>query len=125
MKRALYIGIAGAIGAILRTAIAEMVGDEIGFPFATLFVNILGSFLLCLLVSKVISGFVINSNLKVALQTGFLGSFTTLSAFSMETVHLLEDGQLFLAFLYVSISLLGGLSVGVLGFSLGRKRRIR
>lgn len=124
MKRALYIGIAGAGGAILRTSIAEIVGDEIGFPIATLFVNIVGTFLLCLLVSKIVTGFVVNPDLSVALQTGLLGSFTTLSAFSMETVHLLETGQVFFALLYISISLLGGLSVGLLGFSLGRKRRI-
>lgn len=124
MRRAFYIGIAGAVGAVLRTVIAELIGHEVRFPVATLSVNIIGTFLLCFLISTITERFSIHEDLNAALQIGFLGSFTTLSAFSMETVHLLESGQVVLTFFYVGVSLIGGLSAGLLGFSLGRKRRL-
>ena len=49
MKKVFWIGLAGAIGAILRTVIGQFVKDESGFPIATFTVNIIGTFILCLI----------------------------------------------------------------------------
>ena len=124
LKQAAYVGVAGAFGAVLRMVIGQIIGSSSGFPVATLAVNSIGTFLLCFIVAKVAGNWTIQENSKVALQTGFLGSFTTFSAFSMETVHLFEAGQYVLAVLYVSASIVCGLGVALVGFLLGRKRRV-
>ena len=51
MKKLIWIGLAGAAGAILRTVIGQIVNDESGFPIATFAVNIVGTFLLCFIVA--------------------------------------------------------------------------
>ena len=122
MKKLLWIGLAGAAGAISRTAIGQFVNDETGFPIATFAVNIVGTFLLCFLVTGVYRKLKANKDIEDAITTGFLGSFTTFSALSMETVLLVENGQYIMAILYVGISIVGGLGAGVLGFHLGRKK---
>lgn len=124
MKRVCYIGLAGALGAILRTWVGLIWGNEVGFPVATLTVNLIGTLLLCFIGSKLANGMSMDKEMSAAIQTGFLGSFTTFSAFSMETVLLFESGQMITAFLYISMSVIGGLGAGLLGFSLGRKRRV-
>lgn len=123
MKQAVYVGVAGSFGAVLRMVIGQVIGSSSGFPVATLTVNSIGTFLLCFFVARVAGGWAIRENSKVALQTGFLGSFTTFSAFSMETVHLFEMGQFVLALLYVSASIVCGLGLALVGSLLGRKRR--
>lgn len=118
MKQALYVGMAGAFGAICRIGIGELLD---GSPIATLTVNLLGTFILCLLSAGVIQRLTSDQQLQTAITTGFLGSFTTFSAFSMETVSLIQNGKMMLAGLYVIVSVLGGLIIGTLGFSFGRK----
>jgi len=115
------MGLAGAAGAVLRTGIGQMVVSGSGFPFATLIVNIIGTFILCLLVSGVLRKLTANQNLQDAVTTGFLGSFTTFSALSIETILLVENGQILIAIAYISTSAIGGLMAGVFGFSIGRK----
>ena len=56
--------------------------------------------------------------MRLAIGTGFTGAFTTFSTFSVETVHLMETGHVNLAFLYVILSVLGGLLLVALGFIL-------
>ena len=118
MKQALFVGIAGAIGAICRVGIGEMLN---GSPIATLTVNLLGTFILCLLSAGVIRQLTTDQQLQTAITTGFLGSFTTFSAFSMETVSLFQNGQVMLGSLYVFVSISVVLSLGMLGFRFGRK----
>lgn len=122
MKKVIWIGFAGAIGAIMRTVIGQFVTEKSGFPIATFSINIVGTFLLCYLVAGVLTNFKVNKDNQDALTTGFLGSFTTFSALSMETVKLAENGQFMLAVLYVGISIIGGLSAGTIGFYFGRKK---
>jgi CrcB protein len=121
MKTIFWIGLAGAIGAILRTVIGHFVKEESGFPIATFAVNIIGAFLLCLLAAGVINKLSKNKDIQDVITTGFLGSFTTFSALSMETVKLAENGQMMMAFFYVAISIIGGLGAGTIGFRLGQK----
>lgn len=122
MKQVFYIGLAGAAGAILRTGIGQMMGSGFGFPLSTFIVNMIGTFLLCFLVTGVLKKWQVNEKIEGAMTTGFLGSFTTFSAFSMETVLLIENGQFVSAAIYVSASILGGVGAGLLGSSIGRKK---
>ena len=66
----------------------------------------------------------VHKDVQDIVTTGFLGSFTTFSALSVETVLLVENNQFILAGLYVLCSILGGLSAGALGFRLGRKKAL-
>jgi fluoride exporter len=122
MKKLLWIGLAGAAGAIIRVAIGNIVSNDSGFPFSTLAVNIVGTFLLCFIVAGAFRKLAVHQELQEIVTTGFLGSFTTFSAVSMETVLLVEKGHIILAGSYIIFSVIGGLTAGTLGFRLGRKR---
>ena len=122
MKKLLWIGFAGALGAVSRAVIGQIIHDESGFPIATLTVNIIGTFLLCFLVTGMVRKISAKQEIQEAITTGFLGSFTTFSALSMETVLLVENGQIVMGVLYVGLSIIGGLSAGLLGFHVGRKK---
>jgi fluoride exporter len=122
MKSYLWIGLAGALGALARTGIGELVPHENGFPIATFSVNMIGTFILCLFVTGVVRKISEAKHIQDAVNTGFLGSFTTFSALSMEAVLLFENGQLVIAVLYVGLSIIGGLLAGLLGFHVGRKK---
>ncbi len=122
MKKLLWIGLAGVVGACARTFIAQLVHVESGFPFATFGVNMIGTFLLCFITAGACRKLNVSKDLKDVVTTGFLGAFTTFSALGMETVLLVEAGRLWLAILYVGCSILGGLASGMLGFHLGGKQ---
>ncbi|MCZ2260726.1 fluoride efflux transporter FluC [Sporosarcina sp. G11-34] len=122
MKKILWIGLVGALGAVLRTTIGQMIHNEAGFPIATFTVNIIGTFLLCFLVAGMVEKLSKEKAVQDAITTGLLGSFTTFSALSMETVLLVENGQSLMALSYVGLSILFGLGAGLLGFYFGRKK---
>src|SRR5699024_12290508 len=89
------MGIGGFIGSVLRYTIGLIMNnDTLTFPFATLTVNLLGSFFLSFLVFTVFRKVNISTNVQVALTAGLLGSFTTFSAVSVETISLLVNGEL-------------------------------
>jgi fluoride exporter len=119
MKNIVWIGLAGAAGAILRVLLGQLIQSESGFPTVTLFINTVGTFVLCFIVSGALHKISANTKLYDSVTTGFLGSFTTFSALSMETVLLVENGQLVMAVLYVALSLIGGLVAGTFGFYVG------
>lgn len=121
MKEALLIGIAGMFGAVLRTSIGLLIGGGNAFPTATFCVNMLASWLLCFMATGILDQIVGRIQLREMITVGFLGSFSTFSAFSIETVLLFESGQLLIAFMYVSASILGGIGIGLFGFYCGRK----
>ena len=122
MKKLLWIGLAGATGAIMRVAIGKAIPSDSGFPISTLTVNVIGTFLLCFILAGAFRSLSTHKEFQAAVTTGFLGSFTTFSALSMETVLLLEKDQFLLAGLYIIISVFGGIFAGVLGFHLGGKK---
>ena len=113
----LWIGIAGFFGATLRYSIGLFLFDEsVVFPFATLTVNLIGSFLLAWFTTAFVKRFSISNHLKAAIGTGFIGSFTTFSTLSVETVTLIKNEELLLALIYVLISIFGGLMMSRLGY---------
>ena len=116
----LQVALGGALGASARylTSVAAMRLVGPGFPWATLAVNVLGSFLMGVLVVALAR----EGGTRAApfLMTGVLGGFTTFSAFSLEAVTLWERGAMGEAALYVGLSV--GLSIGalMLGAALAR-----
>ncbi|WP_077211795.1 fluoride efflux transporter CrcB [Bacillus dakarensis] len=117
----LFIGVAGSFGAILRYMTGVVLYDEsVVFPFATLTVNLIGSFLLAWFTTGIVKWFSLSPLFKAAIGTGFIGSFTTFSALSVETVTLVRNGDLVLALIYVLVSVFGGLVMSRVGFSLSK-----
>ena len=122
MRKLLWIGLAGSTGAIMRVLIGQAVPNVSGFPISTLTVNVIGTFLLCFIIAGACRTLSAHEDVQDIVTTGFLGSFTTFSALSVETVLLVENNQFILAGLYVLCSIIGGISAGALGFRLGRKK---
>ena len=113
----LAVGIGGAIGASLRFFLSQIIVYEAGFPLATFSANCIG----CFLLSYLLSGKLLNTypKIKLALTTGLLGSFTTFSTFSSETISLISDQLYGMAFIYVLLSAIGGLLLSFVGYRLG------
>jgi fluoride exporter len=113
MPVALQVALGGAIGATCRFLLAGAIGRRLGsgFPFGTLSVNVIGSFVMGLALVFVLRRPELGLQpLASFLMTGILGGFTTFSAFSLETVLLIERGRSDLAALYV---------LGSVAFSVG------
>ena len=94
MLQVIYVGLGSFVGGALRYIISLLLSNKAAhFPFATFFVNILGSFLIGLVMGVFINGF-FNENYRLFLVTGVLGGFTTYSAFSYETFELIKTGNI-------------------------------
>lgn len=118
-KSIFAVGFGGAAGAILRYCVILTAGHSF-FPFGTLLINIVGSFLL-----GMINGYFASkkrSLVFLALGSGFCGGFTTMSTFSQEVVDLLQT-SLALAGLYIGATLFFGLVAGFFGLGLFNRRK--
>ncbi|UWR11962.1 fluoride efflux transporter CrcB [Sulfitobacter mediterraneus] len=117
------VALGGAVGAALRylsgVAMMRLTGPQ-EFPLAILTVNVIGSFLMGVFV--VVAAHRGLTHLSPLVMTGLLGGFTTFSAFSLETVTLMERGQIGAAGLYVALSV--GLSVAGLMLGLWMARGV-
>ena len=104
----IYISIAlgGSLGAISRywvsTATYSWLGNN--FPYGTLMVNVTGSLLMGFLTVVLVQRFDVSNEVRLGLIVGFLGSFTTFSTFSMDTIHWLESGAVIKALAYILVS---------------------
>ena len=114
------VALGGALGATLRYATmisaARILG--VGFPVGTIFINILGSFIMGFLVVALDQRNLLN--LYPFLMIGLLGGFTTFSAFSLDTYMLYEQGNIVGLMLYVTISVLFSIMALFGGIWLGR-----
>ncbi|SEH08537.1 fluoride efflux transporter CrcB [Candidatus Venteria ishoeyi] len=121
----LVIACGGALGAITRfwvsTSIYHWLGR--GFPYGTLAVNIIGSFLMGFLAVYLVErlGPEFSPQWRAAILIGFLGSFTTFSTFSLETLHLLLDDDYLRAFLNILLSLVTCIGAAGVGFWFARQ----
>ena len=111
-------GIGGALRHGVNVGAAKLFGY--GFPFGTLIVNVLGSFLIGMLAGYFAFRTGIGQHLRLFLTTGVLGGFTTFSAFSLDTALLIERHNYALAAAYVMGSVAAGLVALFLGLSLFR-----
>ncbi len=123
MIHLLLVALGGAIGAgarhLVNLSALRLVATS-GFPVGTLFINIVGSFAMGLAAGYFVFRGEGGMPLRLFLTTGILGGFTTFSAFSLETVLLLERGQAGLAALYVAGSVAGSIGGLVAGLALVR-----
>ncbi len=106
MLQLLAIAGGGALGALARFLVSNGVYRLLGrdFPWGTLGVNMLGSFAMGLLFVLLLERSLMAAELRAAILIGFLGSFTTFSTFSLETLTLVEQGEMLRAALNVGFS---------------------
>lgn len=122
LKLIMLIGIGGMIGALLRYSISEIFVMVNGFPYATLIANLLGCFLLTFLLNNDIVKQKLASEVRTAIGTGLVGSFTTFSTFSLEAIELLSNNIL-LALTYIFLSVCGGVAFCYLGLKLANNKQ--
>ena len=101
------VALGGATGSMLRYSAAAGVNRlaQSYFPWGTLFVNVVGSFLIGLIMVLLMKTGEWRENYRLLLVTGVMGGFTTFSSFSWETWKLLEDGRLPMAFANIALSI--------------------
>lgn len=118
LKNFLYVMLGGAVGAALRYAVGLLCNhfQTISFPFATLAVNVIGCFLLGLLVAAAGKNVSLSPEVYLMLTVGLCGAFTTFSTFSADTFRLFESGQFVSAVIYAGSTLV----LGMLAFFLSR-----
>lgn len=123
MERFLIVCGAGAVGCGARYLVTLWATERFGekFPYGTLIVNLVGSFLIAFVLELSIRIASFPPNLKLALTTGFMGGLTTYSAFNYESTSLLSDGHVVRGLLNIGITLIGCLVAGGLGIVVARR----
>lgn len=119
----LLVGIAGSLGATLRYTLGLLLFHEASFPLSTLCINLIGCFLLAYFSVGMFARSKMSVSVKTAIGTGFIGSFTTFSTVSVETVTMLTEGDIVLGCIYIFFSLVGGLLMSSFGFYLQKARK--
>lgn len=120
MHAVLLVGVGGAIGSMARYGMSVLVGRfwSGSFPLAILLINIIGSVLMGVLVGLMARFMPPMANeIRLFIAVGVLGGFTTFSSFSLDTITLIERGELVQAIFYVALSVvvcLAGLYLGLL-----------
>ncbi|MEQ1553910.1 MAG: fluoride efflux transporter CrcB [Ferruginibacter sp.] len=104
LKNILLVGLGGSIGAMLRYIITLLLKVQ-NFPYQTLLVNIIGSLVIGLVFGLSAKNHNFPESLKLFLATGICGGFTTFSAFSIENMNMLKQGNYLLAILYIFASI--------------------
>ena len=122
MTAVLYVALFGALGCLARYFLSGWVYDLIGrtLPYGTLAVNVIGAFLIGLVMEFGLRSAAVSPELRIGLTIGFLGGFTTFSTFSYETVRLLESAQLPEALANVLLSVTACLTFTFLGIIAAR-----
>jgi len=113
----LLVGLGGGLGSILRYGASLLIHTKI-FPYATLVVNIMGSFIIGVVFALSIREEGLSGNWKLFLATGICGGFTTFSAFSLENMGLIQSGKYGMVLTYILISLVLGILATFLGYQL-------
>jgi fluoride exporter len=123
LRKYIYIGIGGVVGAILRFIIKDIYSGQYqgNFPFDTLLINTLGCFLLALIMTIALEVLELNSNLRLGIATGLLGAFTTLSTMCKEVSSLIFQGFYLEAILYAASTLFFGFIAIYLGIAVSRE----
>lgn len=120
MNKILLVFIGGGIGSICRHLISVSFKslDALAFPIATFIANLIGCFIIGLLVGKVN----LDKKMNLLLVTGFCGGFTTFSTFSKESLFLFEEHHLVLAFTYIISSIIIGTILVWAGYAITYKK---
>jgi CrcB protein len=123
MSQIVAIASGGAVGAVLRYWVSTWVYafSGRGFPYGTLAVNVLGSLVMGFLFVWLLERLSNDLTLRAFLLIGLLGAFTTFSTFSVETLNLIESGQLARALVNVLLSVVLCVAAAALGVLLARQ----
>jgi len=120
--RAVWVGVAGFLGAVSRYWmdgwVSRLTGG--GFPWGTLTVNVSGCFLVGFLATVMGERFLPNPTVRIATTVGFVGAYTTFSTFAYESLRQVQDGALGLAVLNVGASVMIGVAAAWIGVVSGR-----
>ncbi len=102
------IALGGSLGAISRYWVSTTTYSWLGsnFPYGTLMVNVTGSLVVGFLTVVLVQRFDVSDEVRLGLIVGFLGSFTTFSAFSIDTIHWIENGAVIKALVYILVSVI-------------------
>ena len=116
----LAIGSGGFIGAVLRAYLNGLISHKLphDIPIGTLSVNLLGSFIMGILVAYFMYSSYFSLHVKSFLSTGILGALTTYSTFAIESFLLLEGGSIVLAFTNMFLNVFGTVIMAGVGFYL-------
>ncbi len=106
LPQILVIMLGGSLGALMRFIVSNSVTAKLGsnFPYGTLTVNVLGSFVMGFLAMFLVERMGLDPLLRLGIFVGFLGAFTTFSTFSMETLDLFEQGESLRALMNMFVS---------------------
>jgi len=123
LKALVFIAIGGAVGAVMRYATSLGVYSVMGrsFPYGTLFVNVAGSLTMGVLSILMLERYDVEPEWRAAILVGLLGSYTTFSTFSIETLNLLEQGDMLRASINILFSIVICLAAVWLGVLIGRQ----
>ncbi|MDR2691555.1 MAG: fluoride efflux transporter CrcB [Dysgonamonadaceae bacterium] len=120
VKQLLLIGLGGGIGSMMRFLVSKIPFEQDSFPWATFVVNIVGCFLIGLLIGLSVLHLYWGRDMRLFLVTGFCGGFTTFSTFSTENVSLYYSGNYFLLGAYILLSVIVGFAAVLLGLALSK-----
>jgi len=116
-----HVALGGAVGAVARVALATRFPATPGsLPWVTLVENLVGAFLLALVITLLTERLALDPAVRLLVCTGMLGAFTTYSTLAVELDRLLAAGALAIAGTYVALTLLGGLTAALAGLRLGQ-----
>ncbi|MBQ0098556.1 MAG: fluoride efflux transporter CrcB [Oscillospiraceae bacterium] len=105
MMSCLCVALGGAIGSVLRYLIGLIkIEESIVFPYKTLAINIIGSFLIGIVVALTMKKVDLNPDLVLFFKVGICGGFTTFSTFALESVNLFQSGKILVSLLYIVLS---------------------
>jgi fluoride exporter len=123
MFQLLLIALGGAVGTAARYGVSIWARDALGtgFPYGTLAVNVLGSFLLGFIMQIGLRTEVLTSSMRLTLGTGVMGGFTTYSTFNYESLRYFDERAWAVGFLNVGVTLFGCFVAGTLGILAGRR----
>ena len=118
MKHLLLVGLGGFIGSVARFLVSKLnlSWHFLSIPMGTLTVNVLGSFIIGVLVGISVKSDLISTDLRLFLMVGFCGGFTTFSSFSSENLMLMQNGQVVTVLIYTALSILLGFLAVYLGY---------
>ncbi|WP_072529664.1 fluoride efflux transporter CrcB [Bacteroides ilei] len=120
LRSLLIVGIGSFTGGVLRYLISKLIQDSgfHTFPLGTFLVNVVGCFAIGLFYGLFERNNLISPDMRLFLTVGFCGGFTTFSTFINESYQLIRDANFFYLFFYIALSLLVGLLMLYVGYSL-------